>query len=70
MSNKEYEVCFKLYHKEDDHEVTKSSYKQLFQISAKLIEENDNIIKRNLDLKYHVEFLDEKGSKKIAWNHK
>lgn len=44
-------------YEEDDYEVTKLCYKQLFKISAKLIEENDKIKKYNLNLKEYLEFL-------------
>lgn len=40
-SNKENEVFLKASYEEDDYEVTNPSYKQLFKISPKLIEEND-----------------------------
>lgn len=43
---------------EDDCEITSLSYKQLFlKLSSKFIEEHDKIEKRNLDLKYYIEFL-------------
>lgn len=47
-SNKEVEVCLKASYEEDDYEVTKPSYKQLFKINVKYIEENDISKKRNL----------------------
>lgn len=43
--NEEDEVYLKTSHEENDYEVTKSSYKQLFKTSAKLIEENDKVKK-------------------------
>lgn len=52
--NEEDEVFLKASYEKDDYEVTKSSYKRLFKISAKLVEENDRIKKRNLDLKQHA----------------
>lgn len=45
-------------YEEDDHEVINLSYKKLFKISVNLIEENDKINKRNLDLKDYLEFLE------------
>lgn len=53
-SNEEDKACLKSSHKKDDYEVTKPSSKQLFKISNKLIEENDNINKHNLDLKEYL----------------
>lgn len=57
-SNKEDEVCLKVSHEEDDPEVTMLSYKKLFKLSAKLIQENDNIKNHKLDLKDYIEFLE------------
>lgn len=51
-------------HEKDDHEVTKLSYNKLFKLSAKSIEENDNIKKHNLDFKDYLEFL-EKSNKML-----
>lgn len=48
---------------EDDYEVTKPSYKQLFVISVKLVEENYRIKKCNLDLKEYLKFLEERNKK-------
>lgn len=58
-SNEEVEVCLKVLHEKDDHEVTKLSYKMLFKLSDNLIEENDKIKKCNLDLKDYLEFLED-----------
>lgn len=45
-------------HEEDDNEVTKLSYNQLFKLSTKIIYENDDIKKENLDLKDYLKFLE------------
>lgn len=66
-SNEEDEVCLKSSDKEDDHEVTKLSYKQLFKLSVKLIKENDNIKKRNLDLKDCLEFSEKKSNETLMF---
>lgn len=57
-SNKGNDVCLKICHEEDDHEVTKLSYKQLFKLSSKLIEKNDKIKKYNLYLKDYLKFVE------------
>lgn len=59
-SNKEDEDLLKESYEEDDCKVTKPSYKELFKISVKLVEENDRIKKHNLDLKESVKFLEER----------
>ena len=48
----------KVSNEEDNFEVTTLSYKQLFKLSAKLIEEHDKIEKSNLDPKDYIEFLE------------
>lgn len=48
------QVLLKVSHKEDEHEVTNLSYKQLF----KLIKERDMIEKHNIDLKDYIDFLE------------
>lgn len=58
-SNEKNKLELEVYHEEDDYKVTKPSYKKLFKISNNLIEENDNIKKRDLELKEYLEFLEE-----------
>lgn len=48
----------KVSYEDDNHELTKLSYKKLFKLSIELIKENDDIKNRNLDLKNHLEFLE------------
>lgn len=58
-SNKEVDVFLKASYEEDDVEVTKPSYKQLFRISAKLVKENDKLRKYNLNLKEYLWSIEE-----------
>lgn len=55
MSDEKYEhVCLKVSNKEDGCEVTTLSYKKLFKLNTKLIEEHDKIEKSNLYLKDYI----------------
>lgn len=58
MEEEDEHVCLKVSHIEDDCEVTKLSYKQLFKLNAKLIKEHDKIEKGNVDLKDYIKFLE------------
>lgn len=44
-TKEEYEFCLKASYEEDDHELTKLSYEQLFKLNTKLIQVNDKINK-------------------------
>lgn len=52
----------KVSHREDDHEVTKISYKKVFKLSDKFIKENDKIKNLNLYLKDYLEFLEKSNA--------
>lgn len=58
-SNKEDKVYLRASYEEDDCKITKPSYKKLFNINTKLVEENNKLIKHNLDIKEYLCYLEE-----------
>lgn len=57
---KEDHKCFKAS-KEDDIEVTSLTYDQIFKLNVKLIQDNEALEKRIIDIKEYIEFVENRN---------